>query len=375
MKPKQLTYTLLLVLALCLAAAAATAQNDKKIADQRKKIADLERQIANESKNIQKLKNDKSSKEETIRRLSRQIENRNDLLQANERQSQLLQADVNRTDSTAKALSRQLEDRKTRYAEMVRESYRNYRNDNYISFIFSAGGFTDMARRIAVLREVAVKRGERIDEIRTISAQVDEQRAELERQKLSLDSVKRKINSEKAKMQSDVKTAQTAVKQLSTREKQALQKKSESERKLSLARDELARLTKGNKVGESFSKKSKIDLPVEGGTRGKIAGDVCEIFGKPNARVNSVYDGKVIAIKSTGNRYEVYIAHGQRVSSYSNLASVTVKQNQTVARNQQIGTIGSWVNPLKSEPEYKTLFQLQSPSGNESYSLATMFGK
>ena len=375
MKPKQLTYTLLLVLALCLAAAAATAQNDKKIADQRKKIADLERQIANESKNIQKLKNDKSSKEETIRRLSRQIENRNDLLQANERQSQLLQADVNRTDSTAKALSRQLEDRKTRYAEMVRESYRNYRNDNYISFIFSAGGFTDMARRIAVLREVAVKRGERIDEIRTISAQVDEQRAELERQKLSLDSVKRKINSEKAKMQSDVKTAQTAVKQLSTREKQALQKKSESERKLSLARDELARLTKGNKVGESFSKKSKIDLPVEGGTRGKIAGDVCEIFGKPNARVNSVYDGKVIAIKSTGNRYEVYIAHGQRVSSYSNLASVTVKQNQTVARNQQIGTIGSWVNPLKSEPEYKILFQLQSPSGNESYSLATMFGK
>lgn len=375
-RPFRLTYRLVVAVVMLFAATAgATAQNDKKIADQRKVIADLERQIANEEKNISKLKNDKSSNEEKIRRLSRQIENRNDLLQANEQQSRLLQSDVNRADSAARSLSAQLDDRKARYEEMVRESYRNYRNDNYISYIFSADGFTDMARRIAVVREVAVRRGQRIDEIRTLSAKVADERAELARRQSSLDSVKRKINSEKAKMQKDVKTAQTAVKQLTTREKQALQKKTESQRKLSLAREELARLTKGNKVGESFSKKSKIDLPVEGGTRGKIAGDVCEIFGKPNAKVNSVYDGKVIAIKATGNRYEVYIAHGERVSSYSNLASVTVKQNQTVSRNQQIGTIGSWVNPLKSEPEYKILFQLQSPTGNESYSLATMFGK
>ena len=376
MKPLRLIYGLLLAAAaLICTSQPALAQNDKQIAAQRKKIADLEKQIANEERNISKLKNDKSSKEENIRVWSRQIQHRNDLLHANERQSQLLQTEVDRADSTARSLSGQLEQRKARYAEMVRESYRNYRNDNYITYILSSSNFTDMARRIAVVREVAVRRGERIDEIRTLSAQVAEEQAELARRKASLDSVKQKINSEKAKMQRDVKSAQTAVKQLTTREKQALQKKTESERKLSLARDELARLTKGNKVGESFSKKSKIDLPVEGGTRGKIVGDVCEIMGKPNARVNSVYDGKVIAIKSTGNRYEVYIAHGQRVSSYSNLSEVTVKLNQTVSRNQRIGTIGSWVNPLKSEPEYKILFQLQSPNSSETYSLATMFSK
>lgn len=375
MKRPRLTYRLLCMLLMLAVPLGTAAQNDKKIADQRKVIADLERQIANEEKNISKLKNDKSSNEEKIRRLSKQIENRNDLLLANERQSQLLQNDVNRADSTARALSTQLDDRKARYIEMVRESYRNYRHDNYISFIFSAENFTALARRIAVLREVAVKRGERIDEIRTLSAQVADEQAELARRQSSLDSVKRKINSEKAKMQTDVKNARTAVKQLTTREKQALQKKSALQKKHTLAREELARLTKGNKVGESFSKKSKIDLPVDGGTRGRIVGDICEIMGKPNARVNSVYDGKVIAVKSTGNRYEVYIAHGERVSSYSNLAEVVVKQGQTVSRNQRIGTIGSWVNPLKSEPEYKILFQLQSPTGNESYSLATMFSK
>lgn len=375
MKLRRYRY-LLPLLAAIFTAAVSPAQNSKQIDAQRKKIADLEKQIAAEEKNISKLKNDKSANEEKIRRLSRQIENRNDLLQANEHQSQLLQGDINRTDSAARALSTRLEERKARYAEMVRESYRNYRNDNYISFIFSSDGFVDMARRIAVLREVAVKRGEQIDDIRSLSAQVADKRSELSRQQASLDSVKRKITSEKAKMQSDVKSARTTVNQLSNREKQALKKKSEQERQLTVAKNELARLTKGNKVGNTLSTKSKIDLPVVGGSRGKIAGDVCEIFGKPNARVNSVYDGKVIIVKSTGNnRYEVYIAHGERVSSYSNLSEVTVKTNQTVSKNQQIGTIGSWVNPLKSEPEYKILFQLQSTTGKETFNLAAMFGK
>ena len=370
----RLTYGVMIA-ALLGAAPTATAQNDKKITDQRKKISELERSIAEGEKKIRNIKNDKSSKEQNIRQWSKQIELRNDLLQANERQSQLLQREVDRADSTATALARQLDERRDNYRQMVRESYRNYRNDNYISFIFSAGSFTDMARRIAILREVAAKRGERIAEIEALAARVDDERAELGRRKASLDSVKTKINAEKRRMQNDVNSARNAVKKLSEQEKRELQQKLDKEKKLSIAKDELRRLTQGNKEGSSFSAKSKIDLPVEGGRRGKIAGEVCEIFGKPNARVNSVYDGKVIAIRQTGNRYEVYIAHGQSVSSYSNLSEVVVSRNQTVKRNQRIGTIGSWVNPLSSEPEYKILFQLQSTNSNKKFALAQMFTK
>lgn len=370
----RLTYGVMIA-ALLGAATTATAQNDKKITDQRKKISELERSIAEGEKKIRNIKNDKSSKEQNIRQWSKQIELRNDLLQANERQSQLLQREVDRADSTATALARQLDERRDNYRQMVRESYRNYRNDNYISFIFSAGSFTDMARRIAILREVAAKRGERIAEIEALAARVDDERAELGRRKASLDSVKTRINAEKRRMQNDVNSARNAVKKLSEQEKRELQQKLDKEKKLSIAKDELRRLTQGNKEGSSFSAKSKIDLPVEGGRRGKIAGEVCEIFGKPNARVNSVYDGKVIAIRQTGNRYEVYIAHGQSVSSYSNLSEVVVSRNQTVKRNQRIGTIGSWVNPLSSEPEYKILFQLQSTNSNKKFALAQMFTK
>lgn len=370
---KRLVPTLILVLAV---SSTAVAQNSKQIDDQRKKIADLERKIAEEDRNIKKIKSDKSSAQQRVISLSKQIQRRNDLLDANERQSRLLQHEVDRTDSTANALTAQLAERRGKYAAMVRESYRNYRNDNYMYYILTSGGFREMAHRIALLREVAVRRGESIAEIKSLTDEVAVQQAELAKRQAELDSVKRRITDEKSRIQKDVNSAQASVKQLNSREKQALKNRSEQERRLSLARDELQKLTKGNTVGNSFSRTSKIDLPVEGGTRGRIIGGVCEIMGKRNARVTSVYDGKVIAVKAAGNnRYEVYVAHGERVSSYSNLSEVTVKLNQTVKRNQQIGVIGSWVNPLKSEPEYKILFQLQSPSSNETYSLEKMFGK
>lgn len=374
MKPRRDIFGLMFAIVLAGFCAPIFAQNSAQIANQRKKIAEIERQIANEEKNISKFKKDKSANEAQIRLLSRQIENRNDLLLANERQAQLLQTAIDSTDRRVNALETELAANRERYAEMVRESYRNYRNDNYISFIFSARTFSEMARRIAIVREVAVTRAERIEAIRVIAVQLSEQKAELANRKSSLDSVRNKISSEKIKMENDVKSARSAVKKLSSREQEALKKKSEQERKLTIAQNELARLTKGNTAGKDFSSKSKIDLPVAGGRRGIIAGDVCEIFGKPNAAVNSVYAGKVIAIKANRNRYEVYIAHGEEsVSSYSNLSEVSVKLNQTVQKNQRIGTIGSWVNPLKSEPDYKILFQLQSATGKKTYPLASMF--
>lgn len=354
----------------------AAQNNQAKIKAQKDKIKKIEQQIANEQKKINSLQKDKASTEAHILAMSRQIENRNDLLQANLRQAELLQVAIDSTNLKAEALSEQLTGSKARFAEMVRESYRNFRNENYKSYIFAANGFSDMARRIAVVREIAVRRTERIDEIKGLSAEVAQQQAILAGQKAALDSVKRKINSEKANLERDKKAANNKVKTLNAQQKKALNEKAKQERQLTLAREELLRLSKGNNVGTGINSKSKIDIPVKGGRVGTINGAVCEIFGQPSASVSSIYDGKVIAIKPRGNRYDIYIAHGEEsVSSYSNLSAVSVKVNQNVKKQQQIGTIGAWVNPSKSELEYKILFQLHSANGKQSYNLRTMFGK
>lgn len=355
----------LLLLAAATAAAPAS-PNDKQKADLERKVKDLERQIREGERVISTIKNDKSAAQERARRLSRQIEVRNDLLLANERKARLLQEDVERADSALQAVSTRLTQRKSQYAEMVRESYRNYRNDNYLSYIFSADGFLETARRIAVLREVAENRGARIREIAALNDSVSAARDNLGRQKAALDSARRRTASEKEKLQQDEKAARTAISNLTAKERAAVKKKAEQERQLSVSREQLRKLSKGNTAGASFSAATKIKMPVEGGRRRKIVGTVWDIVAKQNARVNAVYTGKVVMVKHNKefNRYEVYIALGEDwTAAYSNLSEVNVKQGQIVETGQKIGVIGAWRSPFTGELEYTLSLQIQSLSG------------
>jgi len=353
-------------------------QNDKKIAAQRRIIADLEKKIAEEERKISNLKNDKASTEKRVRLLTRQIETRNDLLNANERQSRLLKGEIYRADSAASSLSTRLEGAKAQYAEMVRESYRNYRHNNYLSYIFSSGDFLDVARRITVLREVAVRRGEKIEEIRSLSAQVTEQRGILSRRQASLDSVKRNLSAQKERLQRDARSAKTTVSKLSKQQQQALQSKIENERRLSDAVNELRKLTKGNKAGASFSgKTSNLNLPVVGGTVRKYRGNMAEIVGRRDADVISIYEGKVLDIKRNkiNNKYDVYIAHGEYISSYANLSDVCVAKGDKVSKNRKIGTVGSSVNLATMEMEYKLVFGIYAPNPSVTLKASDCFRK
>lgn len=378
---KSATYILLILAAIFSVAAAlpvSAQQNNTKIAAQRRIIADLEKKIADEERKISNLKNNKASTQERVRILTRQIQNRDDLLSANERQLRLLQREINSTDSTATLLAAKLERDKAQYAEMVRESYRNYRHNNYLSYIFSSGDFLDVARRITVLREVAVKRGEKIEEIRSLSSQVAEQRDILARRQASLDSVKRSLSAQKKRLQRDALSAKSTVNKLSKQEQQALRTKLERERQLNVAISELRKLTKGNREGASFSKQtSRLNLPLVGGTVRKYRGNMAEIIGRKNADVISIYEGKVLEIKRNkiNNKYDVYIAHGEYISSYANLSDVCVAKGDKVAKNRKIGTVGSSVNLATMEMEYKLVFGIYAPTPDITLKASDCFKK
>ena len=102
---------------------------------------------------------------------------------------------------------------------------------------------------------------------------------------------------------------------------------------------------------------------VGGGVK-RYKGNMAEIAGPKGAQVISIYEGKVVEVKRNriSNKYDVYIAHGEYISSYANLNSVTVGKDDKVARNQQIGTIGSGVDVTTMQPEYKMVFGIYGPS-------------
>lgn len=345
------------------------ARTDGRVEEQRRVIAALEKKIAAEEREISKLRKSKSAAEEATRRLARQIESRSRLLDETSKQERLLRERLDRSDSTARALGRSLAQTRERYAETVREAYRNYRQNNYLTYLFSSRDFTDAARRIAILRRAAARRSEQLAAIDSLTRRVAVEKEVLDSRKRALDSVSQKLRTQRDGLQRDARTARADVKRMTRREQEALRRKVAQEEQLTLATDELRRLTKGNTEGASFSARTKgLRLPVAGGRVKKYKGNMAEITGPRGAHVLSIYDGKIVNIKpnKVTNKHDVYIAHGEYLTTYTNLGSVCCRKGDKVARNQRIGTVGPSVDILTMETEYKIVFGIFSPKPDET---------
>ena len=356
----------------------AFAQSDKRIEEQKRVIAAIEKRIANEEAQIAKLKKGRAANEERVRLLARQIDSRSQLIEANERQVRLLQEEIARTDSVAGSLSETLERYRAQYGEMAREAYRNYRHNNYLAYLFSARSFADVARRITVLREVAALRERKLRDIAALDEQVQAERQVLDSRKHSLDLVMQRLTSQREKLERDSRNAKASIRTMTQQEKKALQRKMSEEQQLDVAINELRKLTKGNKEGASFSSKtSGLRLPVTGGRVKRYKENIAEITGPKGAQVISIYEGKVVDIKRNRitSKYDVYVAHGEYITSYANMGTVCVEKNQKVARNQQLGTIGSALDVMTMETEYKLVFGIYPPNPNEKMRAENCFRK
>lgn len=368
----------ILTLAFLLFTLAAAAQTDRRIEEQKRVIAALEKRIATEEQEISKIQKGRTATEERVRRLARQIDSRNQLLDETEKQARLLREEIARTDSVAGNLSATLERDRAQYGEMVREAYRNYKHNNYLTYIFSSRDFTDVARKITALREVASLRERKLRDIEVLTAEVRTEKEALDRRKQSLDSVTRNLSAQREKLQRDARNAKASIRSMSQKEKTALQRKVAQEQQLDVAIGELRKLTKGNTEGASFSAKtSGLRLPVTAGRVKRYKENMAEITGPKGAHVISIYDGKVVDVKRNRitSKYDVYVAHGEYITSYANMGTICVEKGQKVARNAQLGTIGSAVNVMTMETEYKLVFGIYPPNPGQKMRAEECFRK
>lgn len=371
-------FTAFFVLLSALSPLAAQTADSKKAEEQRRIIAELERSIANEEKQLSTLKKDKASAQKRVRLLTKQIEKRNSLINATNRQIKNLTAEVEQSSKRVEELSGQLVTLENSCREMARAAYRNYRYRNYLAYIFSADSFADMARRIAALRTATERRGEKMKEITAVREDVRREQEALAKKREDLAASKRELDNQRERMRRDAKTARQTVSRMSKKEQAVLRAKLEQEEKLDEAIRELRKLTKGNKAGASFSSKtSNLHLPVVGGRVKRYNGNMAQIVGAEGAKIISIYEGKVVDVKrnKVTNKYDVYIAHGEYITSYANLSSVAVAKGQTVARDQRIGVIGSAVDPATMNIEYKLVFGIYAPSPSVKMSAANCFKK
>jgi murein DD-endopeptidase MepM/ murein hydrolase activator NlpD len=261
---------------------------------------------------------------------------------------------------------------------LVRAAYRNYRFHNHLTFLFSARSAADIARRIAMLRVATEYRVAEMRRVAAVRKDVQAERTKLSKRKDELSATKRRLDSQRKRLRTDMAAAKKAISQMSSKQQSVLRSKMEHEDKLNAAIKQLRKLTKGNKAGASFSNKTtNLHLPVVGGRVKRYKGNMAEITGKEGAAIISIYEGKVVDVKrnKVNNKYDLYIAHGEYITSYANLSSVSVTKGTIVRRDQQIGTIGSAVNISTMELEYKIVFGIYAPSPEIKMSAANCFKK
>ena len=361
-----------------LALVTSTMAQTSKIEQQKKAIAKLERSIAQEEKQLAQLKKNKASAEKQVRSLTKQIEKRNALINETTRQIKQLTAEVTASEKRLKSLGGQLSDLEDNAREIVRAAYRNFRYQSYLTYLFSAKSFAEMARRVAMLRVATEYRIAQIKRVSAVRSDVQKERNTLTKRREELSTTKRRLDKQRANLRADMTAAKKTISTMSSKEQSVLRSKMEHEEKLNAAIKQLRKLTKGNKAGASFSASTTaLNLPVVGGKVKRYKGNMAEITGNEGASVVSVYEGKIVDIKrnKVNNKYDVYIAHGEYITSYANLSAVSVAKGAVVQKGGKIGTIGSAVNISTMEMEYKIVFGIYAPSPDVKLSAANCFKK
>ena len=357
---------LLTSLLLLVATSSVTAQEDRRVEEQKKAIAALEKKIAAEEAAIGKLQKSRKTTEERARRLARQIEQRNQLLTATEREASRVEKEVARSSHMADSLAQALEHNRQQYNELAREAYRNYRQQNFTTYLFSADDFNSATRRIAAIRLVNDARQRKVHEIDSLTIQLDSARKVLDAEKVTLQDTRNRHNSELKKLSANERDYKKRLSTLSSREKKVLKAQQEQRRELERLVNS-TRKSKGEaKIGGNIKdNRGRLPMPVVGGRLKPNGSDIAEITGAQGAQVKSVFNGEVMRVTYNRNTksYIVLIGHGQYFTTYSNMATATVKEGQKVTVGQAIGSIGRAVD-ASGRTEYKLVFGLFAPNGD-----------
>lgn len=359
---KFVTILLTLLVAATVAIASVKAQN-RTIQNS---IDRLTSQIAEFEQQIKSIRKDKKATQNEVNKLSRLIGKRRKLVGEVNSQMIALNSNISTLTRQIDRLTAEREQLQAQYADMVRVAYRNYRQQNFTTYLFSADDFNSATRRIAAIRLVNDARQRKVHEIDSLTIQLDSARKVLDAEKVTLQDTRNRHNNELKKLSANERDYKKRLSTLSSREKKVLKAQQEQRRELERLVNS-TRKSKGEaKIGGNIKdNRGRLPMPVVGGRLKPNGSDIAEITGAQGAQVKSVFNGEVMRVTYNRNTksYIVLIGHGQYFTTYSNMATATVKEGQKVTVGQAIGSIGRAVD-ASGRTEYKLVFGLFAPNGD-----------
>lgn len=386
---------MLLIVAIVLAGALVPAAAQTKSSSQLKRDKQrIETEIANTQRLLKKTESNQKASLQQIAILRQQINNRERLITALNDEIMRLEEEQDLNQQMIANLQKKLEYMKADYAQVVYMAYRNRRLMDKVTFILAADDFSQMFRRMRFYTVFSKNVREQADKIKQTQLELQAKNEEIialknekltllsgketEIKKLELDRREKTRNAEQLKKKSQQLTKELKEKQAKRKELDAAIKRAiEAEIAAANKRKASTSKGKGSAASTSSSSSSKssatISLTPEETTlntsfvnnkgrlpwpvaKGAKVGDYghyahpdvpsvtienrgIDILTESGTAVRAVFDGVVSSIMDIMGTKVVMIRHGEFISVYQNLATVSVSKGSKVTTKQSIGTV------------------------------------
>ena len=362
---------LLLTLLFALATLSVPAQQLESL---REEIRQAEEEIKMTNQLLSKTQKNQQTTDRQLNLIRNKIRNRKNIISNLEKQSGLIENNIGAKNTTIRSLEQDLNRLRQEYAAMVYDSYKNYKLNNFMLFLFASRDFNDATLRIAYMHRYNRMREQKAAEIDSVSASVGREISSLQSQKEELDKVRRSRNEELTSLDKDETQYRTSSQKLQ-QEAGKLNSIIKANRKRieqmpKQIRQIIAEESRKNKAKPQTSEQREFDVKLSGQfeqntgklpypVRGVIVNNYglhshtaikgvveknqgVDIAAEPGAEVRAVFEGEVsqVLLNQWTNKV-VLLRHGNYLTLYSNLASVNVKVGDRVTLNQPIGRIAS----------------------------------
>ena len=341
----------------------------------------LQQEIVQINGILQKNKTQKADALESLEDLFLKIDRLRELIRLTNRQINALTSQINKNQADISALEEELAILKEDYASMIVKSRKNSSQQNRLMFLFSSENFWQVIKRVRYMNQYAAYRKQQGENI----AKKTETLRQLNENLVSQKAVKEELLSDNRKVQEQFeqerKKQQKVLQNLRSNEsKYAAQIKKKQRQTVKIDR-EIDRLIReaiaasNKKAGTTnvsfaltpeakalaanfIANKGRLPWPVRKGVviqkfgtqrhavvrTTTIKSNGVTIATSPGTKARAVFEGTVLNIvQFQGSNPIVLIQHGNYVTAYKNLASVSVQKGDKVVSKQEIGSI--FTNP------------------------------
>lgn len=336
-------------------------------------IAKAEKEIRDINALIDKFDTEKKNTQARSKLGRAKIAARKKIIDGYNDQIDAINASISEKNNSVASLGGELASLKTSYAAMVVDSYKNYKTNNYLLFLFSAKDFQDMSRRIYYLKRFGQIRERKVGAIDSLRAQLGVEISGLHQQQQEVAAVLAQKNQEVAtlakeeaeykRMEEDISKQQKALKEKARKNEKLLAdlQKKLSEAMAAQIRSDRSRTVSAADVQKNAELSSKFDqnmgrlpFPVRGGVivdrygmnytgSGNNKNPGVNISTPAGAEVLSIFDGEVSAVIMIpgDGRSNVLVRHGEYYSFYCYMAGVSVKKGDKVKTGQSLGMVAA----------------------------------